>query len=1498
MVSQQTIDIIIRAEDRATAIIEKVEAQLSKVRNLALGLNNSFNAASNGANRLGTNLNKVNPAGLRRVNEISLQLQAALLIVARNIQAVQNAMGRTNGSNFKQIESNVKQLDTTLVATKGSANQLDRAFDTIDARAITVVDARAVSLKERLLNIIPSTEEVKIALKNINNVNFNGLNEKIDGVKSHLTGLGSSSKIATNGFNGLNVGSRLASASLGFLRNAASMTVGMIGYDLFNSVMESGRAAINASQQLQYFGGRLGMSGVEVANFSKELDGLQSKFKKVNMHAVGASAEEMAVKLNLGKESVKELTEVTAVMSSAFVKEGRTQEDAILAVSDAMDGQFRRLQELGISQEMLMQNGWDGDINNKTSLLQAMNKTLDEMGFTKTAQDITSLDDAYQALTVSGGILMEKILVPITPLLLNMAEAAMGAFDYIGGAIESLSNAWNGLPDWAKDAVGVTGFTIALTALALVITTSVIPGLSAAILASLNWMATALGANVSAITLSGGFALLGSTIWAALAPLLPFIAAAAIAAVAIYEVGKAFGWWNDVGSMIDAIKNNIGRLWNAFINHPDVQGTIKAIGDAWNWLQEQLKPVVDWLKGIWDEMFPESAKGKVDGTRIIIEAFGQAWQVITTPIRTVISIVQFLLGVFGNVASAIQSAQSQFGVFGGFLATMASPILFVYECLKKIVCILLGCSPGIVPALQKTWEVFQEIFNSIASFIGGIISPILEAIRPLIDIFVEIVTYLVEMFMPVWNLLSSILTIVWNNVTLLIQVFEMFLSGQITLPQMLTMIWTIIQTMFVTILSMILTFVFGWAGQLVVSAINAASGFVNGIITYVSGLPGKFMSYLSQTTSNILSAGSQWVSSARQKAGEMVNSAASTAQQLPGKIYNEFLKVPDRIRDALPQAIQAAINYGKGIIDGILGAMGIHSPGIVQNSIAEEFSNTIGKIKGAIAPAGEYARQVGESIVDKFGEPKLSLNTEDLMPYQDLDANPLENVDLASMDLSSVSGGLDSALGMTDDTNTMIGESYNALSAMMMTTLQNMVLQDQLAYGAIQANDLTTFQNISTGLNLNLLSMSTNLRTQLTNMLNTHRLAMNSATNITRQQLALMLNETMKVTGEMRSAWAVMADSIISAAARIRNEATAYFDQLSSTIGNFYRKLQNPSQWGGSTTGSPRSTKHVGRDPGIMGRMTSAMAKSLRRDNHAPLSISSEKAKHSSFINPAFIEYMNVSPSSRLNVDDLIQGGFISPESIPLLNNLRAAGWDGIVQPNVNYIKKVAREWSMKGPSIMGYIDTGMSFKVNEFENGRPSISFDSFEKMARALFSTIKYDFYYNSDKTGSWVTALQTGAVNCWDGAHALIALAKTCGFSGSIAHGTWNGIPHVYAVINGKKMDTTSMSNRGNWEGVAAGGIQIKLPRGNTAPRTNSNPLEGLFDNDSSSSSGGKEEVKLVLEHNVNVTVDGDTEAVDTGALIKELTESVTDKRLIDRIADALIKRDKRISRMGGA
>ncbi|MBR0369484.1 MAG: hypothetical protein IJH63_02025 [Methanobrevibacter sp.] len=1290
----------------------------------------------------------------------------------------------------------------------------------------------------------------------------------------------------------------------------------------------------------------------------------------VSLDQLSQAASVVAMTTHANESQMATLIPILDEIGQKAILMGKSGEEAIglmQAAGKGLNGEFEMLREnFGINKEMLENAGWDGsaaDIDGYTkALAECLKQSGDVSGMMETTHgkltrlkkmwglsarslgdDFKPMVDAalnsvlkfvdanndgkvdagakgwmkYAAGAITAASAFATLAPSISPVLqcldmfwskgkalltfLGVLEAEEGALT-LSTLANTIATKANSIAQAARgvETVALSGEEIALAATTAGLTTEEI---AAAAAHSANGIAME-AEGIAAIGAAGGTTTLTGALWgmftALLSNPLTWVVVALVAlAVAVYEVGKAFGWWKDIPTMMQAVWAGIQRLWDAFIHHPDVQATIQVITDAWNWLcwaMGQAKKYVE-------DFFDVNINGEFDVVHAIIEGIGVAWQVITMPIRTVISIIQFLIPVFQSVASAVQTAQSKFGAFGGFLATMASPIIFVWELLRKIVCILLGCSPGIVPALRKTWEVFQEVFNAIAGFVSGIISPIVEAIRPLIDIFVEIVTYLVEMFMPAWNLLSNILLVIWNAVSQLINIFQAFLSGQITLPQMLTMIWNLIMTAYMTILTMIINFVFQWAGQIVSAAINAASGFVNGIITYISGLPGRFFSYLAQTTSNIINAGSQWVNTARQKASEMVNSASTTVQQLPGKIYTEFTKVPDRIREAIPQAIAAALNFGKEIINGVLNAMGIHSPGIVQNSITDEFKNSVQKIKDAIKPAGEYARQVGAEIVDKFGEPKLSLDTDDLMPYYDLDENPLENVDLASMDLSSVSGGLDSAMGMTDDTNVMIGESYDALATMMMTTLQNMVLQDQLAYGQIQSNDLATFQNISTGLNLNLLSMSNNLRTQLNLMLLTHRTAMTSATNTTRQQLALMLNETMKVTSEMRSAWAVMADSIISAAARIKNEATAYFDQLSSTIGTFYRKLQNPSQWaGGDSTGSPSTIRRVGRDPAVMTRITRGVANSLRRDNQLPYTITAVKAMDNGLVSPVTLEYMDKTASDNLNLIDLIQRG-----ACP---NCFAGGWDAVADPNIAYIKQTAREWQMKGPAVhtgVGDIDTGLSFRVKDFEGGTPHISWESFVRIATAIASAIPYELYYNSDAHGSWQNAIAAGSWNCYDGASAMVALANTCGYGGYVDCGlNWGGFGHCAAIINGYTFDTTALRQRGGWTAgpcsyshpapSAGGPINVHIPGGRSAPRTHSNPLEGLFDNNNSK--GNVEEVKLTLEHKVDVTVDGNVENIDTDALIKELTESVTDKRLIDRIADALIKRDKRIARMGGA
>lgn len=226
------------------------------------------------------------------------------------------------------------------------------------------------------------------------------------------------------------------------LDGAFSMMGGLIGYELGAGLIEAGRQAINASQQFDYFAGRLGKSAQDTQQFKQGINDLQKEFKKVNMTSVGATAMEIAVKngLNGTNDELMEITRMTAVMSSTFKKEGRTEEDAILAVNDALDGQFRRLQEIGINQESLTKNGWNGDLNDKMGLIKALNKTMKDMGYEQTAKDITNLDDAWSALTVAGSKLIESVLIPMMPAIMSVLNG-----------LTNMVSGFNDMPQWFKD---------------------------------------------------------------------------------------------------------------------------------------------------------------------------------------------------------------------------------------------------------------------------------------------------------------------------------------------------------------------------------------------------------------------------------------------------------------------------------------------------------------------------------------------------------------------------------------------------------------------------------------------------------------------------------------------------------------------------------------------------------------------------------------------------------------------------------------------------------------------------------------------------------------------------------------------------------------------------------------------------------------------------------------------------------------------------------------
>lgn len=221
---------------------------------------------------------------------------------------------------------------------------------------------------------------------------------------------------------------RTASNNFGIMSGAMSMIGGMVFYDLAAGVMESAQASLQGRQQLQAYGQMLGMTKTEISSYQQELAKLQQTYKKVDMNVVGSQVQQAAKMYGLGKDNLGELAEMYAVAASAFQMNGRSQKDSVLAVNDALDGEFRRLKEIGISQDLLKANGWNGDLQDKKSLIDALNKSLQQRGFADFAQNITSSSEAMAALKMSIGQLVAVLFDQLSPLLIPVA---MGVYQVV-----------------------------------------------------------------------------------------------------------------------------------------------------------------------------------------------------------------------------------------------------------------------------------------------------------------------------------------------------------------------------------------------------------------------------------------------------------------------------------------------------------------------------------------------------------------------------------------------------------------------------------------------------------------------------------------------------------------------------------------------------------------------------------------------------------------------------------------------------------------------------------------------------------------------------------------------------------------------------------------------------------------------------------------------------------------------------------------------------------
>lgn len=698
-----------------------------------------------------------------------------------------------------------------------------------------------------------------------------------------------------------------------------------------------------------------------------------------------------------------------------------------------------------------------------------------------------------------------------------------------------------------------------------------------------------------------------------------------------------------------------------------------------------------------------------------------------------------------------------------------------------------------------------------------------------------------------------------------------------------------------------------WASSMANKASQAGNQFIQRFINFIRTLPTRLWLYLNYALEKVNLFKNVVVARIQQAGRNMVTNFAKSIQNLPKVMWDELMRVKDKILSGNGPLGSAIRNLGSNLLKNFKSALGINSPGYMFYAIEGEMERIDNNLIKNQSTLSKQAQSVGESMIKGFDKnnyeqmnnvftqatdslkmPEIDMSNvqqttqqalvtqETLFQQQTTTANgeqqqptttgdgtltnqviqiPAEQITAdttqVSMAITTMANTINPQLtSVTTALNTLSTTSTQNKMTLLNNNLQTIQSLNQLTTVGTQSmqkavqNNNTTIQSYKT--------MNTRINAMLTDIQNKNRTGWTNVKTTTQNNLNSMLSSTRSVTAQMVSAWNSMKNSIVSAAESIRSQSTDRFNRLWSTIKTFYNRIRNPGGAGPASRATRSRVKRTRASGSIASKVSNGLQSIVKPRRNT---VTATQVRP--LIPEIDMEYVLPNGTgSSMPTKDIIR----------YMNNPNlGAGWSNIIKPNTNYIRNKSNEWKANGPKVFGKYPTGNDlFKVKEFESGTPRVSFATFKKMAENVFSNINYDFYWDSEKYGSWQAAAMSGNMNCSDSTDFIVALAHACGLSASKVHGFWNNLGHFWAVIDGHKMDTTG----------------FMLGKGWTPSQSHAGPAPSGFNfgttdtSDSVVHSGS-------IDFNLSITVDGNGN-VDSEVIKEGVENALTDKELLKQIA----------------
>ena len=607
-----------------------------------------------------------------------------------------------------------------------------------------------------------------------------------------------------------------------------------------------------------------------------------------------------------------------------------------------------------------------------------------------------------------------------------------------------------------------------------------------------------------------------------------------------------------------------------------------------------------------------------------------------------------------------------------------------------------------------------------------------------------------------------------------------------------------------------------------------------------------------------------------------IESAVNVVQQ----ISNVISQIKTTLSSGIGEIESTAKNVGKSIVNGI-------SSGITENlssvsGTVREAGKGLGKsmadgFKTGIDPMSSYMNQemtyIGNAIdgkhdglVQKAGQ----LAKDMTKAYKDnLDMNsPGLMARLTNQEMGFINTAIEEN---TDPIIQNIGSLAQQMTENFEPSLETQVNVDFTAGNVLDeyqsdsvmamglANEtVTTTENAFTQLDLNtgltFSSIGNTIGTTMTNIANTTRLNYTNVANTTKTQLNNMQSQTTKNIGQIKQSWAGMQTALIQSAEHIRSETGAKIHSLQNNMATFWRKVQNPAL----LLGAGNESEGKGSNRVRYGSHGSHVTKVLR-----PKGLSGSTG----FAGSPNIRRSNSNPRGArtgTGISDIFKFGNGKTEQLDMLveylqclqsgKPCYAGGWDFNWSDD---IKKALLTWHTHFGEIYDpYLYVG-KFENDTFPvRGIAPIAL----RYIQDAIGRTNYEFYYNERYAP--LEAWNRGSFNCMDGARLVIALASAFGFGGGYyGHTTWDGIPHIYAIIpNLGVIDATAI--QGHY-GLTAGKVSYGAGGDSAKPVFKHNRVPS------------KSSDKSIGDVNINITFNGDVTDESIGDRIgRRVREEIID------------------------